>query len=308
VLKFDNNAVTCAIAGLALIPTMTLAIDAYDHVADKGTRLLPASRKLVPADAAGNCEGLTGKAKGLCLAYNSGVKTEMAKATLANQYLEEFGEVVPGMGLTPFPNRSVLDEALIYVNDPGEWNGVIDGIYYGDNITNWDVSHVTDFSALFWYTSTVNEDISSWDVSSGEDFSQMFKRATNFNQDISSWDVSSGTDFSQMFEKAEVFNQDISAWNVSSGTIFLKMFHYAKVFNQSIGAWDVSSGEDFSQMFEKAEFFNQDISAWNVSSGTIFFTCFVMPKSSTKTSAPGMYPVEPILAICSHLPPPSTKT
>jgi hypothetical protein len=121
-MKFDNSkAVTCVVAGLALIPLSASA------------RLLPASRKVLPADAEANCKGLSGRAKGWCVAYNNGVESEKAKDKIAAKYLEEFGHMVPGsMMLPPFPNRSVLDEALLaYIVGAGEWDGFINEVYYG---------------------------------------------------------------------------------------------------------------------------------------------------------------------------------
>ena len=69
---------------------------------------------------------------------------------------------------------------------------------YG-NISDWDVSQVTDMSELFKDKTNFNDDISNWDVSNVTNMSVMFSDATSFNQDISSWDVSSVTDMSAMF-------------------------------------------------------------------------------------------------------------
>jgi hypothetical protein len=94
--------------------------------------LLPTARELKPANTASNCIGLTGQAKGLCIAYNSGVKSETAQATIADQYLEATGEGIPGMALTPFPNHDILQETVAaYISGAGTWNGYIGDVYYG---------------------------------------------------------------------------------------------------------------------------------------------------------------------------------
>ena len=62
-------------------------------------------------------------------------------------------------------------------------------------MNDWNVSGITDFSELFYDKFKFNEDIFNWDVSSGENFASMFRDATSFNQDLSSWNVSSGTSF-----------------------------------------------------------------------------------------------------------------
>ena len=75
---------------------------------------------------------------------------------------------------------------------------------YG-HISDWDTSGVEDMSRLFsrydssWndggaYCSTYdtfNDDISQWNVSSVTDMENMFYEASSFNSDVSSWDVSS---------------------------------------------------------------------------------------------------------------------
>ena len=120
---------------------------------------------------------------------------------------------------------------------------------YG-NISDWDVSQVTDMSSLFQDSSDFNQDISSWDVSSVTNMSWMFLNATSFNQDISSWDVSSVTQMSYMFENATSFNQDISSWDVSSVTYMRGMFLRASAFNQDIGGWDLSDNTVMNDFFQ----------------------------------------------------------
>lgn len=60
-----------------------------------------------------------------------------------------------------------------------------------------------------------NQDISNWDVSNVTNMANMFVGARDFNQDISNWDVSNVTNMSQMFMGAENFDKDISNWDVS---------------------------------------------------------------------------------------------
>jgi surface protein len=66
---------------------------------------------------------------------------------------------------------------------------------------------------MFDYSS-FNQNISNWNVSSVTDMSGMFY-SSQFNQNISNWDVSSVTSMDYMFDSSQ-FNQDISNWNVSS--------------------------------------------------------------------------------------------
>ncbi|QHX35820.1 hypothetical protein STIUS_v1c02660 [Spiroplasma sp. TIUS-1] len=88
------------------------------------------------------------------------------------------------------------------------------------NITNWDVSSVTNMEGMFWKTGVFNQDISAWDVSSVTNMRRMFYNTWAFNQDISAWDVSNVTNMEGMFQKSIVFNQDISRWDVSNVTVY----------------------------------------------------------------------------------------
>ena len=111
---------------------------------------------------------------------------------------------------------------------------------YG-NISDWDVSQVTDMSDLFQGKTTFNDDISRWDVSSVTTMNNMFYMTTTFNQDIGDWDVSQVTDVYHMFYRTHSFNQNIGAWDVSNVTTMDFMFHSSSSFNQDITSWCVTN-------------------------------------------------------------------
>jgi surface protein len=87
---------------------------------------------------------------------------------------------------------------------------------YGWPIGRWDVSNIQDFSGMFLYKGSFNENIGSWDVSSATSMCSMFTYTRAFNQDISSWNVSNFDRMECMFNGVTHFNQDISSWNVSN--------------------------------------------------------------------------------------------
>ena len=55
---------------------------------------------------------------------------------------------------------------------------------FNQDISNWDVSNVTDMSYMF-YESFFNQDRSAWDVSNVDNMNYVFYSATSFNQDLS---------------------------------------------------------------------------------------------------------------------------
>ena len=138
-------------------------------------------------------------------------------------------------------------------------------IDFNDNISNWDVSSVTNMNRMFYNAISFNQDISSWNVSNVTDMGLMFAGASVFNQDIGSWNVGKVTNMVGMLNRADLFNQDIGSWDVSSATDMSFMFFGAYVFNQSIGSWNVGNVTNMDDMFNEATIFNQDLSGWCVS-------------------------------------------
>ncbi len=142
------------------------------------------------------------------------------------------------------------------------------------SLSHWDVSSVTDMSAMFSDATRFNADIGRWDVSSVTTMFAMFAGASSFNRDIGAWDVSSVTDMALMFVDAERFDQDLDGWDVSAVTDMSLMFNDAVRFNGRIGSWDVSSVTDMSLMFLRASRFNDAIGAWDVSSVSDMYGMF----------------------------------
>ncbi len=140
-------------------------------------------------------------------------------------------------------------------------NGI--GLDNGD-ISNWNVSNVTNMSFMFHRSYNFNCDIENWDTSKVTDMNSMFSYAYNFNQNIGNWDTSRVTNMKRLFNGATIFNQDIGKWDVSKVTNMYGMFYEAENFNQDISKWDVSNVKDMSSMFFEAKSFNQNISSWNL--------------------------------------------
>jgi len=150
---------------------------------------------------------------------------------------------------------------------------------FNQNLSSWNTSSVTVISSIFSYAWAFNGNISSWDVSKVTDMSSMFFAATAFNQPIGSWDTHNVTTMESMFVNAAAFNQNISGWNVSSVTNMYNMFFGATAFNQPIGNWDTHNVTTMLATFYGATAFNQNISGWNTSSVTIMNSMFYQASS-----------------------------
>ena len=90
---------------------------------------------------------------------------------------------------------------------------------------------------MFQWKGTFNEDISDWDISQVTNMNMMFSHADSFNGDLSSWNVSNVTDMGSMFSGAYAFDGDLSSWDVTSVTNMWYMFAFATSFNQELCAW-----------------------------------------------------------------------
>ncbi|MCU0678324.1 MAG: BspA family leucine-rich repeat surface protein [Candidatus Pacebacteria bacterium] len=109
---------------------------------------------------------------------------------------------------------------------------------FNSDISNWDVSNINNFYALFRNTA-FNQPLNDWDVTSVQTMGQMFSGATNFNQPLDSWDVSNVYDMSGMFAGATDFNQPLNSWVVSDVISMDEMFAGATSFNQPLDNWNL---------------------------------------------------------------------
>ena len=151
------------------------------------------------------------------------------------------------------------------------------------DISDWDVSGVTNMERMFGDANVFNQNLSNWNTSNVNNMTAMFQYAKSFNNSgvALTWNTSNVTNMTAMFdgykyrlEGGNQFNQDISGWDVGIVVEMAAMFQYAPAFNQDIGGWNVGNVTDMTLMFRNgggvipSGSFNQDISGWNVSNVT----------------------------------------
>ena len=141
--------------------------------------------------------------------------------------------------LTPKLTNATIKRAVSdYLNGGARKQRVV--IKYGE-ISNWDVSNVTNMDDMFRSAESFNQPLNKWDVSNVTDMTSMFVNAQSFNQPLNNWNVSNVFDMSFMFAGAESFNQPLNKWNVSKVTYVTFMFDGARSFNQPLNNWNVSN-------------------------------------------------------------------
>ena len=105
------------------------------------------------------------------------------------------------------------------------------------DISDWDVSNVTDISGVFYECKNLKSigDLSRWDVSKVENMERTFYRCYKLESigDLSKWDVSKVESMISMFAHCKTLTSvgDLSNWNVSNVKYMSYMFHVSGIKN-----------------------------------------------------------------------------
>jgi len=101
--------------------------------------------------------------------------------------------------------------------------------------------------------SLTNCDFSQWDVSLVTNMSALFLDCRSFNALIGNWDMSSVTNMNSMLRSTYLFNQDVGSWNFGSGVSARSTFLDALIFDQDISGWDITGFTDFTSFMNGAQ-------------------------------------------------------
>ena len=124
-----------------------------------------------------------------------------------------------------------------FASDP---SGNIPGVQFNADLSNWNVSNVTDMFGMFGACSVFNQDLSSWNVSNVTDMRLMFLDCSVFNQDLSNWSFTTTPEHADWCTGAPICN-DQTKWppQLRTGTGY--MFLDCSVFNQDLSSWSFTT-------------------------------------------------------------------
>ena len=144
-------------------------------------------------------------------------------------------------------------EYILFPKDIDELNEMISEEIYknGKNcsLNHIDTSKITNMNNLFYRSKIAmfNGNISEWDVSNVTDMHEMFWKS-EFNGDLSKWDVSNVENMCGMFDKSNFNNNSICFWDVVKVQTMYEMF-YNSNFNQDISKWKINPNCNTDYMF-----------------------------------------------------------
>ena len=137
---------------------------------------------------------------------------------------------------------------------------------FDNDLSKWNVSNVTNMEKMFiGCRKFKGVGLNSWDVSNVENMSGMFKNCINLSEDLSNWNVSNVKYMSSMFYYCLLFDCNLSKWDVSKVVLFNEMFDNCEIFKgKGVDKWNTISAQDTGFMFYECIKFNADLSKWNI--------------------------------------------
>ena len=191
-----------------------------------------------------------------------------------------------------------------------------DARIFNQDISNWDVRKVLDFSemvrlslvrcAYILYIFIYGELLICNSLTRVLHiiciFIMQFQKANDFNQNISCWTVTSAKEmqfmvrlfnFYRCFMPMDTFLLTYASFSFALYAIAMQ-FEGALSFNQDLSSWDVRNNEQFYNMFANARSFNQSLCPWSLAIQTTtnvtgMFSGTSCLNTSDPTSSDGLF-------------------
>lgn len=180
--------------------------------------------------------------------------------TIAKLVLDSIKQYGTGVDLNFIDTSEVTDMSNLF--DQEDFEG---------NVSEWDVSNVTNMAFMFSCCGHFRGDLSRWETKKVTNMFAMFKGCDEFDgSGIENWDVSKVTDMSDMFRSCPKFNADLTNWHD-----LWKLEHASRMFRDCISfegkgvdKWETPALENMVEMFSGCKKFDQDLSHWYVKNVT----------------------------------------
>lgn len=142
--------------------------------------------------------------------------------------------------------------------------------YFNDpGIAFWDVSNAVTMNKFFRGAAAFDQDLQRWKTDQVQDFELAFADATAFRgRGLNEWNTANAVTMQGMFWGASSMAEDLDQWVTSKVTTFQDMFRGALVFNGKVVSWDTSAAVSLDSMFQDAQLFRQDIGQWKTNKVT----------------------------------------
>ena len=139
------------------------------------------------------------------------------------------------------------------------------------NLNDIDTSKIKNMSCLFYNLKKYNNceyaaiDISEWDVSNVTEMDEMFRDCEEFDCDLATWNVSKVESMYGMFLNCKNFEGNgLRYWELDNCRNTKSMFMNCELFNEDISNWQFrENGCDCDYMFWGCKNFNRNLESWN---------------------------------------------
>jgi len=161
-----------------------------------------------------------------------------------------------------FPETKTQLKTIILKRIQEEGNNV--------DLNDIDTSKITDMSALFYskYLKDFCGDISEWNVSNVTNMNHTFSECTHFNCDLSKWNVSKVTNMCSTFYGCSEFEgKGLDTWDVSQVENMEGMFGYCqKLKGYELENWNIQKVKSTIDMFYDCKELCCNLDNWKPSS------------------------------------------